>query len=157
MVSVVGRKFDEGWEEFVRHAHISSGNILLAAYSGGTTISFLRFRKKIGVRSAWQFNADAYGVDSELIDEDELPNDLDIVNQTVPYMTSYFPPYMSLLFSEPSGVCVFDSSCRTSMVSSSCVYFLFVILAYVCLLIILYFFAVLCRNCQVTLLKSSGP
>lgn len=101
----------------MRHAGLATGDILLGAYSGGDVVSFLRFRRGVGVRTAWLDNADAFDVDSELVEDMNLPIDVEDFDLDHAYMSGYFPPYMTLLFTFPCGMCVFKPYNVTAMVS----------------------------------------
>ncbi|GAA0157209.1 hypothetical protein LIER_38415 [Lithospermum erythrorhizon] len=105
-------KLCSGWRKLIKHAHVISGATLLVAHSYGNTISTLKFKRGMGVKSAWDMNADVFTVDSQLLDEDEVPSDA--VTRT--YRTSYFPPFIALFFASHSVVSLFENSNDLAMV-----------------------------------------
>ncbi|GAA0160484.1 hypothetical protein LIER_17028 [Lithospermum erythrorhizon] len=113
-VTVKGRELRSGWKDFLRQGCVITGNILLVAYNGGLTISILKFKKGMGSRSAWDSNVDVFNIDSELVDDGDLPEDvLNVVSESYP--AGYFPSDVTLFFARESGICVYEQTSYMTM------------------------------------------
>ncbi|GAA0176267.1 hypothetical protein LIER_29288 [Lithospermum erythrorhizon] len=111
-VLVRDHKLGMGWRTLINRANVISGTTLLAAYSGGRVVALLKYNRGVSLRSAWHLNVNAFDIVSELLKEDDIPEDA-VATEAV--RTAYFPPFMALFFTRPSGVCTFNQTDYLSM------------------------------------------